>query len=96
MTELRERAQKQKAELERRMMGGGSDDEDDDNEVDGEGEGNKSNSKVLEDSGCSWGMGERLCCSLLDVTHMCPRFLLILYLSPSPPLPFVSVDPPCS
>ncbi|XP_008295285.1 kanadaptin isoform X2 [Stegastes partitus] len=63
VTELRERARKQKAELEKRMMGDGSDDDDDDDEKKqeegGEGENNKGQSKVSnEDSGCSWGMAE--------------------------------------
>lgn len=63
VTELRERASKQKAELERRMMGDGSDEEDDKEEEGGEGEMNKGQSKMSnEDSGCSWGMGEPLCC----------------------------------
>lgn len=57
MTELRERAQKQKAELEKRMMGDGSDEEGADE--DGAGDPNKSQSKLSsDDSGCSWGMGE--------------------------------------
>lgn len=62
MTELREKARKQKEELEKRMMGDGSDDDDDDGghkeeeeAGDGLGEINKSQNK---DSGCSWGMGE--------------------------------------
>lgn len=66
MTELRERASKQKAELEKRMMGAGSDDDDDEKEeeeMDGEGSNSKGRSKLSnEDSGCSWGMGELLCC----------------------------------
>lgn len=56
VTELKERACKQRAELERRMMGGGSDDEDDEEK---NGESKKSQSKQSsEDTGCSWGMGK--------------------------------------
>lgn len=65
MTELRERARKQKAELERRMMGDGSDEEDEkEEEEEGEDdETNKARSKLSnDDSGCSWGMGEPICC----------------------------------
>lgn len=63
VTELKERASKQKAELERRMMGENSDEEE---EEDGEGDLNKSQSRPSnEDSGCSWGMGESFC-SLFD------------------------------
>lgn len=63
MTELRERARKQKAELERRMMGDGSDEEDEKEEGGGEHETNKAQSKLSnDDSGCSWGMGEPVCC----------------------------------
>lgn len=56
---------KQKAELEKRMMGDGSDNDDDDDEGEkeekGKGESKKSLSvKSSEDSGCSWGMGELL------------------------------------
>lgn len=55
MTELRERARKQRAELEKRMMGDLSDGE----EGEEGGEGKKSQSKASnEDSGCTWGMGE--------------------------------------
>lgn len=54
MTELKERAKKQRAELEKRMMGEHSDDE----EEKEEGQSNTSQSKQSEDSGCSWGMGE--------------------------------------
>lgn len=82
MTELRERARKQKAELERRMMGEGSDEEDEKEEEDREGEVNKGHSKSSnEDSGCSWGMGEPFCCHctfpvssvdiLLCCQHLC-------------------------
>lgn len=60
MTELRERARKQRAELEKRMMGEGSDEEEE-KEMDGEDEHNKGQStKSQDDSGCSWGMGELL------------------------------------
>uniref|UniRef100_UPI0037E749C6 kanadaptin n=1 Tax=Semicossyphus pulcher TaxID=241346 RepID=UPI0037E749C6 len=61
VTELRERAQKQKADLEKRMMGDGSDDDDneEEKEEDEEGKSNKGQSKLSnEDSGCSWGMAE--------------------------------------
>lgn len=61
MTELRERARKQRAELEKRMMGEGSDEEEEEEKEKEkeEGESNKSQSKAsTEDSGCSWGMGE--------------------------------------
>uniref|UniRef100_A0A665V7G6 FHA domain-containing protein n=1 Tax=Echeneis naucrates TaxID=173247 RepID=A0A665V7G6_ECHNA len=63
VTELRERAQKQKAELERRMMGDGSDDEEEEEEKaeDSEGTTSKRQSKQTnEDSGCSWGMAEEV------------------------------------
>lgn len=63
MTELRERARKQKAELERRMMGDGSDEEDEKEEGGEEDETNKAQRKLSnDDSGCSWGMGEPICC----------------------------------
>ncbi|KAM3842144.1 kanadaptin [Diretmus argenteus] len=66
VTELRERAAKQRAELERKMMGDGSDDDDDDDEEeeeeeekDGEVRSDKSQGKASrDDSGCSWGMAE--------------------------------------
>ncbi|XP_047249221.1 kanadaptin [Girardinichthys multiradiatus] len=55
VTELRERACKQRAELEKRMMGDLSDGEEDEEE----GEGKKSQSEGSnEDSGCTWGMEE--------------------------------------
>uniref|UniRef100_A0A3Q3VUA2 FHA domain-containing protein n=1 Tax=Mola mola TaxID=94237 RepID=A0A3Q3VUA2_MOLML len=59
VTELREQARKQRAELERRMMGDGSD-EDDEKEGEGMDEENDKNPSKLsnEDSGCSWGMAE--------------------------------------
>ena len=68
MTELREQARKQRADLERRMMGDGSDEED---EKEGEGideENDKNPSKLSkEDSGCSWGMGKEdyTCCDVI-------------------------------
>ncbi|XP_049451418.1 kanadaptin isoform X1 [Epinephelus fuscoguttatus] len=61
VTELREKARKQREELEKRMMGDGSDDDDDEGEKEGDkqGESNKGQSKLSnEDSGCSWGMAE--------------------------------------
>lgn len=64
VTELREKARKQREELEKRMMGDGSDDDDDEGEKEGDkqGESNKGQSKLSnEDSGCSWGMGELFC-----------------------------------
>lgn len=55
VTELREKARKQKEELERRMMGDGSDEEKEEKEEDE----NRDDGRVSnEDSGCSWGMGE--------------------------------------
>ncbi|KAL6105129.1 slc4a1ap [Pungitius sinensis] len=64
VTELREKARKQKEELEKRMMGDGSDDDGDDGgdkEEDeaghSQGEINKGQSK---DSGCLWGMAEEV------------------------------------
>ncbi|XP_029900299.1 kanadaptin isoform X2 [Myripristis murdjan] len=58
VTELKEHARKQRAELERRMMGEGSDD-DEEEEKDGESGNEKSQGKMSsEDSGCSWGMAE--------------------------------------
>lgn len=72
VTELRQRAQKQKAELERRMMGDGSDDEEEEKEEGQDDEGNKGHSKLSnEDSGCSWGMGELL------VVGLCHNMLLL-------------------
>ncbi|KAM9708211.1 kanadaptin [Menidia menidia] len=56
VTELRERARKQKAELERKMMGDFSDEE---KEEAGEGEDTKAQKKRSSaDSGCTWGMDE--------------------------------------
>lgn len=73
VTELKERARKQREELEKRMMGGGSDDDDDDGDKedkDGEQDGSRSRRKASnDDSGCSWGMGESLMhlgCSMLN------------------------------
>ncbi|XP_041668926.1 kanadaptin isoform X2 [Cheilinus undulatus] len=57
VTELREKARKQREELEKRMMGDGSDD-DEEKEEDEEEKSNKGQSKPSEDSGCSWGMAE--------------------------------------
>ncbi|XP_014878663.1 kanadaptin [Poecilia latipinna] len=55
VTELRERARKQRAELEKRMMGDLSDGEEDEEN----GEGKKSQREASkEDSGCTWGMEE--------------------------------------
>ncbi|XP_043997788.1 kanadaptin isoform X1 [Gambusia affinis] len=55
VTELRERARKQRAELEKRMMGDLSDGEEDEEN----GEGKKSQSEASkEDSGCTWGIEE--------------------------------------
>ncbi|XP_070698198.1 kanadaptin isoform X2 [Pempheris klunzingeri] len=60
VTELREQAQKRRAELEKRMMGDGSDDDaDNDEEKEEDGESNKGQSRQSnDDSGCSWGMAE--------------------------------------
>lgn len=58
VTELKERARKQREELEKRMMGAGSDDEQDDEEENGKDQQNQSK-RSKEDSGCSWGMGEQ-------------------------------------
>ncbi|XP_060735164.1 kanadaptin [Tachysurus vachellii] len=57
VTELRERARKQKEQLEKRMMGDGSDDDDDDKEEKNV-ESVACGRSAAEDSGCSWGMGE--------------------------------------
>ncbi|KAM9842069.1 kanadaptin [Aulostomus maculatus] len=58
VTELREQARKQRAELEKRMMGDGSDDDEEEEEKE-EGKSNTGRNKRLsEDSGCSWGMAE--------------------------------------
>uniref|UniRef100_A0AAY5EXM0 FHA domain-containing protein n=1 Tax=Electrophorus electricus TaxID=8005 RepID=A0AAY5EXM0_ELEEL len=62
VTELRERARKQREDLEKKMMGDGSDDDDDDDDNDEKeeknGETRTSGRKSSEDTGCSWGMGE--------------------------------------
>uniref|UniRef100_A0A8C1ZZ75 Solute carrier family 4 member 1 adaptor protein n=1 Tax=Cyprinus carpio TaxID=7962 RepID=A0A8C1ZZ75_CYPCA len=54
VTELRERARKQREELEKRMMGDGSDEEEEkeDSEV------SATTRSSSEDTGCSWGMAE--------------------------------------
>lgn len=57
VTELKERARKQREELEKRMMGDGSDDEGDKDGEDGEQDGG-SRKTTNDNSGCSWGMGE--------------------------------------
>ncbi|XP_077586705.1 kanadaptin [Stigmatopora nigra] len=55
VTELRERGRKQRAELEKRMMGEGSDQEEGGEKEDGQ----SANSSLSgEDAGCSWGMEE--------------------------------------
>ncbi|KAL2099418.1 hypothetical protein ACEWY4_005898 [Coilia grayii] len=54
VTQLRERARKQR-ELEKKMMGDGSDEE---KEEDGEKGVGTSGRSLTDDSGCSWGMGE--------------------------------------
>ncbi|XP_023648853.2 kanadaptin isoform X2 [Paramormyrops kingsleyae] len=62
VTELRERARKQRAELEKRMMGDGSDDDEEEEEEEKKEEGERESStrtkSSKEDSGCSWGMEE--------------------------------------
>lgn len=59
VTELKERARKQREELEKRMMGAGSDDEEDKEEEGENGEEKLTQSKkAKEDSGCSWGMAD--------------------------------------
>lgn len=61
VTELKERARKQREELEKRMMGDADDDDDDDDKEDGDGEQDGGGRKTSNnDSGCSWGMGEWL------------------------------------
>ncbi|CAB1334826.1 unnamed protein product [Coregonus sp. 'balchen'] len=57
VTELRERARKQREELERRMMGEGSDEEDKEKEEGKESSGVKRKS-LNDDSGCSWGIAD--------------------------------------
>ncbi|KAF5896218.1 kanadaptin-like isoform X2, partial [Clarias magur] len=62
VTELRERARKQREDLEKRMMGDGSDDDDDDDGDDKDKEEKNDEQaaqrKSGEDSGCSWGIGD--------------------------------------
>ncbi|XP_034051238.1 kanadaptin [Thalassophryne amazonica] len=61
VTELRERARKQKAELEKRMMGENSDDEEEGEMENAEGKSEESHGKASsDDSGCSWGMAEEV------------------------------------
>nr|XP_043904031.1 kanadaptin [Solea senegalensis] len=61
VTELRERARKQKDLLEKRMMGDGSDDDDlEEKEEKDEGENQHQGKPSKEDSGCSWGMDEEV------------------------------------
>lgn len=71
MTELKERARKQREELEKRMMGDGSDEDDDKEDGDGgQDSGKKKTSN--DDSGCSWGMGEPSMlesCSVFNRAH---------------------------
>ncbi|XP_061897714.1 kanadaptin isoform X1 [Entelurus aequoreus] len=55
VTELREQSRKQRAELEKIMMGEGSEKEEREEKVEGEGDKRKLSS---EESGCSWGMAE--------------------------------------
>lgn len=68
VTELKERARKQREELEKKMMGDGSDDEGDKEDESGEQDcgGRKTTN---DDSGCSWGMGQLLLsdsCNMLN------------------------------
>ncbi|XP_048830398.1 kanadaptin isoform X2 [Brienomyrus brachyistius] len=64
VTELREQGRKQRAELERRMMGDGSDDDEEEEEEEekkkeeGERESSTRTTSSKVDSGCSWGMEE--------------------------------------
>lgn len=58
MTELRERARKQREQLERRMMGDSLDDEENDDGDDKNVEQESSGGSSSEDTGCSWGMGK--------------------------------------
>ncbi|XP_066531250.1 kanadaptin [Hoplias malabaricus] len=55
VTELRERARKQRQELEKRMMGDGSDDDDEKDDEKNE-EKESSGRSSSEDTGCSWGI----------------------------------------
>uniref|UniRef100_A0A671KBZ6 Kanadaptin-like n=1 Tax=Sinocyclocheilus anshuiensis TaxID=1608454 RepID=A0A671KBZ6_9TELE len=54
VTELRERARKQREELEKRMMGDGSDEEEEKEDS----EASASRRSSSEETGCSWGMAE--------------------------------------
>ncbi|KAG7466063.1 hypothetical protein MATL_G00160850 [Megalops atlanticus] len=57
VTELRERARKQREDLERRMMGDGSDnDDDEEKEEQGEEKPTSRGKGSSEEAGCSWGM----------------------------------------
>lgn len=58
VTELKERARKQREELEKRMMGAGSDDEEQDEEGENSEEKQNQSKRSKEDSGCSWGMAD--------------------------------------
>ncbi|KAM9571646.1 kanadaptin isoform 1-T1 [Salvelinus alpinus] len=55
VTELRERARKQREDLERRMMGEGSDEEEKEDGIESSGIKGKS---LNDDSGCSWGIDD--------------------------------------
>lgn len=55
VTELRERARKQREALEKRMMGDGSDEEEEKEES----ESSVTRKSSSEDIGCSWGMGNK-------------------------------------
>ncbi|XP_043088694.1 kanadaptin [Puntigrus tetrazona] len=57
VTELRERAKKQREELEKRMMGDGSDEEEEEKE---DSEASATTRSSSEDTGCSWGMDEEV------------------------------------
>ncbi|XP_051725255.1 kanadaptin [Ctenopharyngodon idella] len=56
VTELRERARKQREALEKRMMGDGSDDDEEEKEESDQSSATRKSSS--EDIGCSWGMAE--------------------------------------
>ncbi|KAI1895169.1 hypothetical protein AGOR_G00103530 [Albula goreensis] len=58
VTELKERAKKQREELERRMMGDGSDEEEDDGKETLETSDGSRGRNSSEEAGCSWGMEE--------------------------------------
>lgn len=76
MTELKERARKQREELEKRMMGDADDDDDDDDKEAEGGEQDGGRRKTSnDDSGCSWGMGESFTlqgCSTVAVQRATP------------------------